>query len=149
MVTRRWNGFWAHRVTLWVCRFSIGAVYLVAALGKLRDPVKFMGAMSDYRLLPASVLPLGAAGMPGVELVVALCLLGGIRVRAAAMLATTLMLIFMAAIASAMARGLDLDCSCFDLLGVSSRVGWGVLGRDALLLLPCLPLLKKKEPDAL
>ncbi len=136
-----------HPAVLWFCRLSIGSVYLVAAIGKLRDPVKFMGSMSEYHILPAPLLPIGAAGMPGVELVIAVSLLLGFRLRPAGGIAAGLMVVFMIAIASAMARGLELDCSCFDLLGISSKVGWGVLGRDALLLLPCLPLIFRRKVD--
>jgi hypothetical protein len=53
-----------------------------------------------------------------------------------------MMLMFMAALLSAILRGMDLDCSCFDLLRVANaRVGWGTLGRDAIFLIPCLLLI--------
>ena len=35
----------------------MAAVYLAAASGKLRDQVKFFGALSEYKILPPSLAP--------------------------------------------------------------------------------------------
>jgi len=47
-------------------------------------------------------------------------------------IALVLLLSFMIAVASAMLRHLDLDCSCFGLL-YRERIGWSVLARDGIL----------------
>ena len=77
--------------------------------------------------------------MPGVEIAAGLGLILGFYVRANALLISLMLLLFMGAMASAMLRGLELDCSCFDLLGAgSATVGWGTQFRDLALLVPAL-----------
>jgi putative oxidoreductase len=125
-----------------VCRLALGSVFLVAAMGKLDDPVRFLGNVADYKLLPAWLLPFFTTGLPGVELACAIGLIAGYEVRAYALVTSGMMLMFMVALLSAILRGMDLDCSCFDLLRVANaRVGWGTLGRDAIFLIPCLLLV--------
>lgn len=103
---------------LWhAARLGLGFLFLVAAAGKLRDPIKFMGGMDQYGLVHGDVLPLGAAAMPGMELLAGLLLVLGWRSRAAATVISTLLLIFIGAMLAAMHKGLELDCSCFDLMG--------------------------------
>jgi len=107
-------------VTVWfwqAFRLGVGFLFVLAAAGKLRDPVKFMGGMDQYGLVHGPILPLGAAAIPGIELAAGLCLLLGWRTRAAAGVISGLLLMFIAAMGAAMAKHLELDCSCFDLMG--------------------------------
>jgi putative oxidoreductase len=106
-----------------------------------------MGSIDAYALLPAWAVVSAALTMPGIELALGLALLVGVQVRPAALLANLLMLAFIAAIGSAMRRGLELDCGCFDLLPIGpSEVGWGTIGRDALMMLPTLWLAFWEAP---
>jgi uncharacterized membrane protein YphA (DoxX/SURF4 family) len=99
-------------------RLTVGFLFVMAAAGKLRDPIKFMGGMDQYGLIHGPILPLGAVAIPGIELLAGLCLLLGFRTRAAAAVISGLLLVFIGAMLAAMRKGLELDCSCFDLLGV-------------------------------
>lgn len=126
-------------------RLVLCAIFLVAAAGKLMDPVKFLGGISEYGILKGWALALAAAGMPGVEIVAAVGLLIPSMVRPSALLLGGMLLMFMAAMGSAMARGLELDCSCFDLLGAGkAMVGWGTQFRDLAILIPALWLTFRK-----
>lgn len=98
-------------------RVTLGFLFLLAASGKLRDPVKFMGGMDEYGIVHGWALPLGAVAMPGIEWLCALLLLLAWRTRAAGMLVGGMLTLFIGAMASAMHRKLELDCSCFDLMG--------------------------------
>ena len=127
-------------------RLALGGVFLVAATGKILDPVKFLGGVSQYGLLRGWSLPLAAAAMPGIEILAGLGLVLGWKVRANALLIGLLLILFMSAMGSAMARGLELDCSCFDLLGAGhATVGWGTQVRDLALLIPALWLAWRPE----
>lgn len=135
-------------VALWhAARLSSAGLWLVAAAGKLKDPVKFMGGVEQYGLVPAWAVPALGVTLPGMELALGLCLLTGWRVKPAALLANALMLVFIVAMLSAMARGLELDCSCFDLLNFGpSIVGWKTVGRDLTMMLPTLWLAFWERP---
>jgi uncharacterized membrane protein YphA (DoxX/SURF4 family) len=147
-----------HPVALVLCRVLFGGVFLVAAFGKISllggDTVKFMGSVYEYHLLPDMLLPFFAVALPGMELVSGMLLLLGIKVRANAILLSGLMVIFIIALMSAIFRGMELDCSCFDMLNNLTKifgdgndpnkvtlVGWDTVVRDFVLLLPGLPLL--------
>lgn len=104
---------------LWqAARLTVGFLFVMAAAGKLRDPIKFMGGMDQYGLIHGAILPLGAVAIPGIELLAGLTLLLGLRTRAAAAVISGLLLVFIGAMLAAMHKHLELDCSCFDLLGV-------------------------------
>lgn len=147
-----------HPAVLVLCRVLFGSVFLVAAFGKISllggDTIKFYGSVYEYHLLPDKILPLFAVGLPGIELLSGTLLLIGYKVRANAILLSGLMLVFIAALMSAIFRGMELDCSCFDMLNnltnvfgsgedpnAITLVGWDTVARDFVLLLPALPLL--------
>lgn len=116
------------------CRISLGFLFLMAATGKFRDPVKFMGGIAAYDLVHGWTVPLGAVFLPGIELLAALALLLDLQLKAGALVMSGQLLLFIAAMASALWRKLDLDCSCFDLAGADpSLMAYGPLMRDLML----------------
>jgi uncharacterized membrane protein YphA (DoxX/SURF4 family) len=96
-----------------VARLGLGAVFLVAGMLKLPDPAAAVRAVRAYRLLPEALVGPVAFGLPMVEIVVGLALLVGIFVRTAALASAVLLVVFVVAVGSAWARGLQIDCGCF------------------------------------
>jgi uncharacterized membrane protein YphA (DoxX/SURF4 family) len=94
-------------------RLILAAIFLYAGALKALDPVGFAGQVAAYQLLPYAGNLVVAAALPYVELVVGLLLLGNRLVRPAALLLVVLNGIFIVALASAWARGLQIDCGCF------------------------------------
>jgi putative oxidoreductase len=116
-----------------VLRIALGAVFLYAGAIKISDPQAFAGNIAAYKLLPYFADYLTAAILPWLEVFSGLLLIVGLRVRAAAAMAIILNVVFMAALAAAMVRGLDIDCGCFKQ-GGSKTPAWLALARDAVLL---------------
>jgi len=125
--------FVRHRVTIRVCQIAIGAIFLVAALPKIGDVSAFAKQVHNYRMLPIALENLFAMTLPWIELVAGLALVLGIRARAGATLSAGLMVVFLVAIAQAVARGLDIDCGCFGTSD-ASQVGIKRLAEDVLFL---------------
>jgi uncharacterized membrane protein YphA (DoxX/SURF4 family) len=96
-----------------LARLLVGGVFLVAGALKLPDPAAAVRAVRAYRLLPESLVAPVAFGLPMVEIAVGLALLAGVFVRTAAIAAAALLAVFVAAVGSAWARGLQIDCGCF------------------------------------
>jgi uncharacterized membrane protein YphA (DoxX/SURF4 family) len=94
-------------------RLLLGGVLVVAGALKLPDPAAALRAVRAYRLLPEAVAGPVAFGLPVVEIAVGLALLAGVFVRTAALAAAVLMVVFLVAVGSAWARGLQIDCGCF------------------------------------
>ncbi|MCP4571038.1 MAG: DoxX family membrane protein [bacterium] len=122
------------------CRLGVGGVFLYAAWDKLLHPQAFAQAIHFYHLVPASLLHPWAHLLPVLEIVVGLALVLGLLQRGAALLAGGLTVVFMVAIAAALARGLDISCGCFHTDG-GHGVGLELLVRDTVLLAACLPVV--------
>jgi uncharacterized membrane protein YphA (DoxX/SURF4 family) len=103
-------------VTPWLstgARVVLGAVLLVAGTAKIIDPQASVAAVRAYELLPDGLATGAGWGLPLVEVVLGVLLLAGIAVRPAALATAVLLAVFVAAVASAAARGLSIDCGCF------------------------------------
>ncbi len=94
-------------------RLVLGGVWVVAGLLKLPDPAAAERAVRAYQLAPEALVPLLAFGLPVLEVAVGVLLLAGAFVRPAAVVSALLLAGFTAAVASAWARGLSIDCGCF------------------------------------
>jgi uncharacterized membrane protein YphA (DoxX/SURF4 family) len=66
-----------------------------------------------YDLLPESLVSVVAATLPYLEIAIGVLLLAGLATRLAAILGAVLLVIFIAGVISAAARGLSIDCGCF------------------------------------
>jgi uncharacterized membrane protein YphA (DoxX/SURF4 family) len=103
-------------VTGWiglVARLVTGGVWVVAGALKVADPAGSVRAVRAYDLLPeALVQPVGYL-LPTVEILVGLLLLLGLLTRPAAVVSALLFIAFIVGIASAWARGLQIECGCF------------------------------------
>jgi uncharacterized membrane protein YphA (DoxX/SURF4 family) len=121
-----------------VARFALGVVWLVAGLLKVGDPAAAERAVRAYDLLPEALVPAVAHGQPFLEIALGLLLIAGVAVRELAAVSVVLLVLFMAAVASAWARGLQIDCGCFGGGGeVNGDQTWAYvteLLRDAALL---------------
>jgi uncharacterized membrane protein YphA (DoxX/SURF4 family) len=126
-------------------RLLLGTVWIAAGLLKPPDPAAAVRAVRAYRLLPEVLVAPVAFGLPVVEIGIGLALLVGAAVRLAAVSSAVLLTVFVAAVASAWARGLQIDCGCF---GGGGEVGAGRTAyasevlRDAALLAVALALAR-------
>ena len=91
----------------------LAAVFLVSGAIKAGDARETIVAVRAYQLLPESLVGTVAAILPWFELALGVLLLVGLATRLAAILAGVVMVTFIAAVASAAARGLSIDCGCF------------------------------------
>ena len=94
-------------------RWILGGMFLAAAAPKILHPDKFAIDISHYRMLPHAWIHLLAITLPWIELVAGAMLILGAWVRASAWVITGMMIMFVGVIASALARGLNIECGCF------------------------------------
>ena len=124
-------------------RLVTAGVWIVAGLFKVPDPAGSVRAVRAYDLLPESIVPTAGHVLPILEVVVGLCLVLGLLTRAVAVASALLFVAFIIGIASAWARGLEIDCGCFgggELAGASAKYP-GEIARDVGLLLASLWLV--------
>jgi uncharacterized membrane protein YphA (DoxX/SURF4 family) len=139
----RWNAGRPWLAT--AARLVLGGVFVVAGALKVPDPAAAVRAVRAYQLLPEPLVAPVAFGLPVVEIALGLALLAGVFVRTAAIASAVLLVVFLGAVSSAWARGLQIDCGCFSKGG---QVGAGETSypvevlRDIALLLIALALAR-------
>lgn len=96
-----------------VARLTLGGVLFAAGWLKVFTPAKSQMAVRAYEVLPISVANFFGIALPWFEVGLGILLILGIGVRLSAALGGALMVLFIAAISQAWARGLSIDCGCF------------------------------------
>ncbi|MDG4837056.1 MauE/DoxX family redox-associated membrane protein [Micromonospora sp. WMMD967] len=94
-------------------RLGLAAVWLVAGASKVGDLAASGRAVNAYQVMPYDVATVIGAALPFVELALGVLLLVGLATRLVAGVSAALLVVFIAGIASAWARGLAIDCGCF------------------------------------
>lgn len=96
-----------------LARLVLAGVFGYSGFHKITNPVDSVVAVRAYELLPPSLVEPVGYGQPFLELALAVLLLGGFATRFTSAATAVLLVIFVAAVASAWARGLNIDCGCF------------------------------------
>ena len=97
-----------------VARLIIGGALLVAGLMSIVNLKQSVIAVQAYQFpIPETLTKLIGYGLPVVEIIVGLALIVGLLTRWSAIIGGLLMVAYIAGIASAWARGLNIDCGCF------------------------------------
>jgi uncharacterized membrane protein YphA (DoxX/SURF4 family) len=94
-------------------RLGLAGIFLVAGLLKVTDLDANARAVVAYDLMPNDLAVTVGKVQPFFEIALGLWLLAGLATRAAAFVSAIVMVIFISGIASAWARGLNIDCGCF------------------------------------
>jgi len=106
----------ADRIAAWFAvpaRWYLGVLFVGACLHKIAEPASFALDIATYDILPLVAVNLVAIVLPWIELYAGAMLIAGWRVRASSLIVAAMMLVFLAALWIALARGLDMSCGCF------------------------------------
>jgi len=123
-----------------IVRLVVGLTFIYASYYKIVEPGDFAKSIWYYHLVPGSLINLMAVILPWVELVCGVFLILGIAYRGSVILVGLMTVVFILAIASAIARGIDLDCGCFKAAKSSSESTWRSLLMDLGLIVLLLQL---------
>jgi uncharacterized membrane protein YphA (DoxX/SURF4 family) len=94
-----------------ILRLSLACVFIYAGLIKLLDPRAFAHSIAQYDLLPETLLPMMAVGLPALELLAGVGL--SFEIRGSLTIIAVLLLIFSVILGYAVWLNLDIDCGCF------------------------------------
>jgi uncharacterized membrane protein YphA (DoxX/SURF4 family) len=94
-------------------RLILGGVLFSAGWLKIFTPAKSQMSVRAYEVLPISLANFLGIALPWLEVGFGILLILGIGVRLSAIVGGGLMIVFIAAISQAWARGLSIDCGCF------------------------------------
>ncbi len=129
-----------------VIRLALGSLFVYASLSKIEHPGQFMTAIENYRLLPLVLSHYAALFLPWLELFCGMFLITGIFTETSAGLIGAMLLFFLAALLSALFRGLNIDCGCFSVGADSASVSVVRLLEDLVMLAMALYLFLFYEP---
>jgi len=115
-------------------RLVVGGLFVYAGAVKIGDPLAFADSAASFEILPRALIMPPALGLPVFEILCGALLLGGCRIGALGI--AIAMALFSVAFASALLRGVAVDCGCFGSGAEPSALSnWLELARDVAILL--------------
>ena len=118
-------------------RYVLGITFLLSAFSKLGNPPGFLGQVYAYEMVNADAGAIVAMWLPWIELLLGICLLSGFLLHGALIISTSLAVGFVYLQASALSRGLDIDCGCFGN-SIDSPIDYSTIARTAFFLALCV-----------
>lgn len=125
-----------------MCRALLATVFLWSGVAKILDRQSAILAVDAYDVVPRALVEPVAIILPWIEVGVAVLLLLGLFTRFAGWSSAALVIVYLAALGQAKARGLPIDCGCFGGGGPGTGVTWWDILRDVPLLLAGLFLAR-------
>jgi putative oxidoreductase len=146
-----------HPAVHWLLALIVGGVFVYASLSKIADPRAFakivyhyqvIGPSASFGFVPANLV---AVALPWLELVAGVLLIANFWRREAAAVAAFMLVVFVAAVASTLIRGIDIqNCGCFALDDSGRAAGWKLIAGDLALLAAALvvAVVPPRAPEA-
>ncbi len=122
------------KLSISALRVFVGAVFVWAGVGKALDPGRFAAVINGYRLVPYELGVGIALYLPWLEIVCGVAAALGLWTFATMSSLLLLTAGFEAALLSAWARGLNIDCGCFGALAASTGTAWPIARNIGLVL---------------
>ena len=137
-------------------RLVLGGFFVYASLDKIWDPAAFAKIVYQWQVVGPVASNLAAVTLPWIELLAGLLLVAGVWKRESSLVIALLLVVFLVAAGSVMARGIDVEnCGCVSVTKAESAsswppawtkgVGWFLVTRNLVMLGAAL-LLATVEP---
>ncbi|MFC1677270.1 MauE/DoxX family redox-associated membrane protein [Planctomycetota bacterium] len=98
---------------LLVVRLTLGSIFIWSSLPKIRQSYDFLSSVYSYEIVGPKLGMLVAMTLPWLELLVGICLIGGIFISGALLIGSAMAAMFTFVLSSALYRGLEITCGCF------------------------------------
>ena len=129
-------------------RLALGGFFVYASLDKIAAPVAFARIVYQWQILSPAPANLVAVVLPWVEALAGVLLIAGLWKREAAAVIAALLVVFILAAGSVMARGIDVEnCGCVSTAKTEEKawwtgVGWFLVARNLAMLGAALVLIR-------
>jgi putative oxidoreductase len=134
-----------HPLVHLLIRLLLGGIFVYASLDKIAQPPAFARIVYQWQIGGPVLSNLVAVTLPWVELTAGLLLIAGAWKREAALVIALLLVVFLGAAGSVLARGIDVEnCGCTSLAKTEPTsswppawtrgVGWFLVTRNLVLL---------------
>jgi len=106
-------------------RLLLGAAFVYASLDKIASPVAFAKIVYQWQVIGPLPSNLVAVTLPWVELLAGLLLVAGVWKRESALVIALMLVVFIVAAGSVMARGIDVEnCGCVSVAQAGAPAAW-------------------------
>lgn len=112
-----------------IARIIVALVFITFGISKIADPIDFAKDIRNYDMLPLVFVNISAIVLPWIELTTGLLILFGIKIKSNAIIIFGLLTVFNIAVATAWARGLNIECGCYSNI-TEQIVGWKKLAEN-------------------
>ena len=147
------SGFLRHPSLHLLLRLFLGAFFVYASIDKIWSPASFAKIVYQWQVVGPVPSNLVAVTLPWVELVAGLLLIAGVWKRESALVIALLLVVFIVAASSVLARGIDVEnCGCVSVAkdaalsawppAWTQGVGWFLIARNLVLLAAALVLVR-------
>jgi uncharacterized membrane protein YphA (DoxX/SURF4 family) len=102
-----------------IVRLGLAALFIYAGVTKLLDPKAFAHIVSAYGIVPESILPVVAVGLPLLETVAGIGLL--LDIRGSLAVISGMLGLFIFVLEFGILKNLDVDCGCFGTEELAQR----------------------------
>jgi uncharacterized membrane protein YphA (DoxX/SURF4 family) len=134
-------------------RLLLGGFFVYASLDKIWSPAAFAKIVYQWQVVGPVASNLVAVTLPWVELLAGLLLIAGVWRRESALVIALLLVVFIMAAGSVLARGIDVEnCGCVSVAKAgppsawppawTKGVGWFLVARNLVLLGAALVLVR-------
>ena len=123
-------------VFLYVVRIAIGCMFIYSSLPKIRQPYDFLASVYSYELVGPKLGMFIAMTLPFLELIVGVCLIGGIFTGGALLAGIAMSAMFSYVLGSALYHNLEITCGCFGA-GATEIITYKTLIRAVIILSAC------------
>jgi putative oxidoreductase len=109
-------------------RLYLGGIFIYASMYKISYTAEFAENIASYQIVPYWAVNLLAIIMPWTELICGTLLVFGVRSKAAVLMISGMLVVFITAISLSLVRGIPIGCGCFQSL--EEPMTWTTLLRD-------------------
>jgi uncharacterized membrane protein YphA (DoxX/SURF4 family) len=148
------NKQWVFEAFMYITRVCIGCMFIYSSLPKIRQPYDFLSSLYSYELAGPKLGMLIAMTLPWLELLVGICLVGGIFIGGSLLVSMAMAAMFTYVLGSALLNDLDITCGCFGA-GATDIVNYSTLIRAIIMLIAsflayiCVILLPPQRKESL
>ena len=145
---------------LLVVRLLLGGFFVFASLDKIASPAAFARIVYQWQVTGPVLSNVGAVTLPWIELLAGAMLILGLWKRESALVIALLLVVFLAAAGSVLARGIDVEnCGCTSLARTEATtsgwpppwtkgVGWFLVTRNVLMLGAALLIRRRRRGES-
>ena len=144
---KRNRGRW--RLIEYLLKCALGILFIFAGATKSWDPAEFAREVSRYQLVPWAIAFWIAIYLPWLEMLSGMLLLFRRFEWGALLIITFLLGVFTLALASALVRGINIDCGCFGNAIASTGVFYPLVRNTALMVCAGVLWIAKRRSEKL